>query len=365
MSTTENAVEPRTAPKPQPMRVSRSGRKPILAVTLGDAAGVGPELCLHLLNRVAEEELPYHVAVIGDIEILLRVSAEMDRDFRPHVLVREEFEETEEKAKLFKQHGSFVIDTPWLKDKNVEPGCVQKTCGKAAGEFIRYAVEGVLAGTFDGILTAPINKESLHLGGFDFPGHTEMLASLAGVSGEEAMLLFSEKISVGFATLHTALSNACAQLRSEEIVRVGLLMNRTLERLYSRPVRLGVLALNPHAGESGLFGREEIEIIQPAIAALEREGVMADGPLVPDAAFVPNVLHRFDGFLCMYHDQGSIPFKMLSFDEGVNLTMGLPLIRTSPDHGTAFDIAWQGIASPSSFFAAADLAGRLMRSDEN
>lgn len=347
-------------PQPEPFPISKSTPKSVLAVTLGDAAGVGPELCVRILERASQESLPYHVVVIGDIETLLRVSSSMKHSIRPATVTQEDFEKSRDKKGLIAGDTGMVIDTPWLKEGPFEPGSVQKVCGKASGEFIRYAVEGVLAGWFDGILTAPINKESLHLGGFDYPGHTEMLAHLGGVKGEEAMLLYSEPISVGFATLHTALSRACVALDTEEIARVGRLMNATLSKLRGRKVRLGVLGLNPHAGEGGLFGDEEDRIVRPAIDRLNSEGILADGPLVPDAAFTQNALHRFDGFVCMYHDQGSIPFKMVSFEEGVNLTMGLPFVRTSPDHGTAFDIAWRGVASPSSFFAAADLAGRLM-----
>jgi 4-hydroxythreonine-4-phosphate dehydrogenase len=241
----------------------------------------------------------------------------------------------------------------------VLPGQVQAACGRAAGGCIRHAVQGIQQGRFQGLVTAPINKESFHLGGFNYPGHTEMIADLLGLRGREAMLLYSERIAVSFVTLHASLHDACRSIRMDEIVRIGKLSAAALSRLRGHPARLGVLALNPHAGEGGLFGKEEIEIIRPAVEILRRAGIEADGPLVPDAAFTPAALGRFDGFVTLYHDQGAIPFKMLAFEEGVNLTLGLPIVRTSPDHGTAFDIAWQGKASPASFFAAADLAARL------
>jgi 4-hydroxythreonine-4-phosphate dehydrogenase len=312
--------------------------KPTLAVTMGDAAGVGPELCLRLLQRAAHSDLPYFPIVLADAALLRLVSGKTGIPFNGHG----------------------VEDLRLLPAGGIEPAMVQASCGKAAGGYIRHAVQGVLEGRYQGIVTAPINKESLHLGGFDFPGHTEMLADLSGCPGSEAMLLYSERIAVAFATLHTSLADACRSLRSEEIVRVGRLAAETVSQLRGRNARVGVLALNPHAGEGGLFGSEEADIIRPAIEEMRREGVVADGPLVPDAAFVPGNLSRYDCFVAMYHDQGGIPFKMLAFEEGVNLTMGLPIIRTSPDHGTAFDIAWTGKASPSSFFAAADLAARLV-----
>lgn len=355
--------ESETFPLPLPQIDPVDPTPPMLAVTLGDPAGVGPELCLRLIARSQREKLPYGLCIIGDIAPLRSAAEAAGLSLAGEVCSLEPFRREASSGRLGDLRVPLIVDTGFLSEKIVVPGEVQPHCGKASGEYIRFAAEGVLKGWFGGVLTSPINKESLHLGGFDFPGHTEMLASLCGVSGREAMLLYSERISVAFATLHTALAEACRSLRIEEIVRIGVLTDRTLRRLHGRPVRIGVLGLNPHAGENGLFGNEEATVIRPAIDKLEREGVLVDGPLVPDAAFVPDLIHRFEGYLCMYHDQGSIPFKMLSFDTGVNHTMGLPIVRTSPDHGTAFDIAWKGIASPSSFFAAADLAGRLMQGD--
>jgi 4-hydroxythreonine-4-phosphate dehydrogenase len=253
-----------------------------------------------------------------------------------------------------------VVDLGLLASEEVEPGMIQAACGHAAGEYIRYAVKGIQGGWFDAVVTAPLNKESLHLGGFDYPGHTEMLADLTGCLGKEAMLFYCDRVALTFATLHTALCDACRTLTVENIVRVGRLASEAVSKLRGKPVRLGVLGLNPHAGEGGLFGSTEKEVIAPAIQQLRAEGIDASGPLVPDAAFIPGHIGDYDCFVTMYHDQGAVPFKMLAFDEGVNVTMGLPIIRTSPDHGTAFDIAWKGEASPFSLFAAADLAVRLV-----
>ncbi len=313
--------------------------KPTIAVTLGDPAGVGPELCLRLIEKAYRDDLPYRPIIFGDLGVLRQVAERIDSPLRK----------------------DSVRDLRNLDSSRVEPGKIQAECGRAAGESIRAAVEGCRSGEFAAVVTAPIQKESLHLGGFDYPGHTEMIADLLGVRGREAMLLTSSSLSVAFATLHVSLAAAAKTLRSEEIVRVGRLAAEWLESLRGQSPRVGVLALNPHAGEGGLMGDEEQRLIRPALEALRRAGIRAEGPLVPDAAFTDRLRARFDVFVAMYHDQGSIPFKMLAFEEGVNVTMGLPIVRTSPDHGTAFDIAWKGIASPSSFFAAADLAARLVR----
>jgi 4-hydroxythreonine-4-phosphate dehydrogenase len=333
--------------------------RPRLAVTMGDAAGVGPELCLRLLDEAENGQTDFTPVLIGSAGILTRVSRLTGIPFKSAIVSKEN---ELENAYVLK---SAVLDKGAIENPGeVEPGKVQAVCGKACMGFIRAAVEGVLSGTFDAIVTAPLNKEALHLGGGgDFPGHTEMLGQFSGSRGKEAMLLYSEKISVTFATLHTSVLKACQSLKADEIVRVGKLAAETLERLRGKEALIGVLGLNPHAGEGGLFGSEETNIVAPAIERLRAEGVNAEGPLVPDAAFTDRNLARYDGFVTLYHDQGSIPFKMLAFEDGVNMTMGLPLIRTSPDHGTAFDIAWKGIASPSSFFASARLASAMAKTN--
>jgi 4-hydroxythreonine-4-phosphate dehydrogenase len=322
---------------------------------MGDPAGVGPELCLRLLNRAAIGEVSYIPVVIGNRAILERVSRATGLPFSARIqqLTSEGLSSGLDLA------GPMVLDLDIPGLERTVPGQVQAACGLAAGEFIRIAVEGTAQSIADAMLTAPLNKEALNLGGFPFPGHTEMLASLTGRQGREAMLLYSEEIAVTFATLHTALSRVPKTLHTETVVQVGKLAAETVGLLRGRDAKVGVLALNPHAGEAGLFGDEEERVILPAIERLRAEGIEVEGPLVPDAAFVPRTRERFDVFVTLYHDQGSIPFKMLAFEEGVNLTMGLPIVRTSPDHGTAFDIAWKGTASPASFFAAADLAIRL------
>jgi 4-hydroxythreonine-4-phosphate dehydrogenase len=225
----------------------------------------------------------------------------------------------------------------------------------------------------DAICTAPISKEGLRAAGYPYPGHTELLAHLMGAR-RFAMMLYSPTaraagggsqspttpFAVAFATLHCSLASVPGALRTERIVEVGELLAQYLRALGGgvRP-RLAVLGLNPHAGEQGIFGDEEARIVAPAVRRLRRRGLLVEGPLPPDTAFTPRALARYQGHVCLYHDQGCIPFKMVAFDSGVNVTMGLGLVRTSPDHGTAFDIAWRGLCRPRSFYSAYALAARL------
>jgi 4-hydroxythreonine-4-phosphate dehydrogenase len=240
----------------------------------------------------------------------------------------------------------------------VEPGRVQTACGKAALEAIELAARGCLAGRFAGIATCPIHKQAIHQAGSPHPGHTEMIASLCRCR-RFAMMLYSERIAVSFLTLHVPLSQVRGQLSVGRTVEVIELTADTLRRIRGREPRVAVLALNPHAGEEGLFGHAEAEVLVPAVEQARGRGLDVTGPLPADTAFTPAALDRYDGHVTCYHDQGGIPFKMLAFEDGVNFTMGLPICRTSVDHGTAFDIAWQGRASAASLLAAIRLARRL------
>jgi 4-hydroxythreonine-4-phosphate dehydrogenase len=189
-------------------------------------------------------------------------------------------------------------------------------------------------------------------------GHTEILAK-ATLSPNFALMLYSERIACSFVTCHQSLASVPGSLSSQRVVDVAQLTHEALLRIRGKAPRLGLLGLNPHAGEEGLFGREEIEILAPAVDEARRSGIFLSDPLPPDTAFMPGALEKFDGFVCLYHDQGGIPFKMLAFEEGVNITLGLPILRTSVDHGTAFDIAWNGKASAASLLSAIELAVRL------
>jgi 4-hydroxythreonine-4-phosphate dehydrogenase len=252
-----------------------------------------------------------------------------------------------------------IVDpTPEFAAGEVVSGTVQAANGAAAARWVEAAIDGCRDGRFAAMVTCPLNKEALAAGGVPFPGHTELLAHRCGVSGE-IMLMYDRKIAVALVTVHQAYTSVPGSLSVERIVHTGELLALALRRLRKGEPRIAVLGLNPHAGEHGLFGDEESRLVEPAVAELRRRGVTCDGPLPPDTAFAPMNRKRYAGHVCLYHDQGLIPFKALAFDDGVNVTLGLPIVRTSVDHGTAFDIAWQGKATHRSLVSAIGLAVKL------
>lgn len=308
-----------------------------IAITMGDAAGVGPEVCLKLLASadVPEDTRPL---IIGSAAVLRRVSAE---------------------CSLPMPAPDQIIDLAGIATDKLEPGKISAECGNAAYQYITHAIDGALAGTYHAVVTAPINKESLRAAGVDFPGHTEIFASRTG-SERTCMMQYSEEITATFVTCHCGYAEVPRLMTTARILEVIRLTNDALTRIKGRPPELVALGLNPHAGENGLFGnREEETIIIPALEAARAEGIPIVGPIPPDTAFIPARRKSSDCFICMYHDQGHIPLKALAFDSAVNVTLGLPIVRTSVDHGTAFDIAWKGIANPGSIRAAFKLACSL------
>jgi len=312
--------------------------RPTIAITLGDPAGIGPELALRAALDPAVLALCLPV-LIGDRALLARVGAALGLPV-PTAVVEPAVP-------------GFVADA-------IMPGRVQAAAGAAGAAWVAAAVDGCLAGTYAAMVTGPLNKAALAAAGVPFPGHTELLAARCAVTGE-VMMLHHADLAVALVTVHQSLASVPAAITPGRIVHVGRLLAQALRRLREprdTPPRLAVLGLNPHAGEGGLFGDEERAIV-PAVAELLQLGIDVDGPLPPDSAFTPDARARYDGWVCMYHDQGLIPFKALAFDQGVNVTLGLPIVRTSPDHGTAFDIAWRGVARHSSLVAAIALAARL------
>lgn len=312
---------------------------PILAVTMGDPAGVGPEVCLKLLQH-RDEVLPEaDLIIVGDREILARVS---ERTGLPMPLDSQ------------MRH----VDSLSCPGE-IDPGEVQATCGQAAFDYLKNAIEWATSGEATAIVTAPINKEALKAAGVDFPGHTEILTALTQ-SERTCMLQYSEEVTASFVTCHCGYAEVPQLLTRERLRDVIDLTHTALARIKGRPPRLVTLGLNPHAGEHGLFGNgEEENIIGPEVEEARSRGIDITAPIPPDTAFLPERRRTTDAFICMYHDQGHIPLKALAFDSAVNVTLGLPIVRTSVDHGTAFDIAWQGKANPGSMFAAAQLALQL------
>jgi len=238
------------------------------------------------------------------------------------------------------------------------PGKPDKASARASWDALEEAATLLASGEIQGVVTGPVSKEGLHSVGFPFPGQTEFFAGRAGIDNF-AMCLTGGSLTVGLVTIHVPLREAPQLLRTDEIVRVGRLLSEFLARRCGRPPRIAVAGLNPHAGEGGLFGNEEAETISPAVWELARSGNFT-GPHSPDTVFYRAAQGEYDGVLCMYHDQGLIPLKLLAFDSGVNVTLGLPYPRTSPDHGTAFDIAGTGRASRNSMLAAIKLAAELL-----
>jgi 4-phospho-D-threonate 3-dehydrogenase / 4-phospho-D-erythronate 3-dehydrogenase len=244
--------------------------------------------------------------------------------------------------------------------ESVQAGVVSAATGRAGFTYVERAIEAALAGEVAAVSTAPLNKEAMHAAGIEYPGHTEIFADRTKAP-RSCMMQYSEEITCTFVTVHVGYRDVPRLLTKERILDVIELTAEGLASLRGRQPKLVVLGLNPHAGEHGLFGdREEERIIIPAIEAARARGHDIEGPLPPDTAFLPWKRKATDAFVCMYHDQGHIPVKALAFDTAVNTTLGLPIVRTSVDHGTACDIAWQGKANPSSLFSAVRLALRLI-----
>jgi len=319
-------------------------RRPVIALTMGDPAGVGPEICLRALadTEVLERCDP---VLVGDPAVLHEVARRLALPCPTRIVSPQELSAGRNAA------GPAICPASDLRAADIQPGKVQKSCGRAAFQYVETAIRLALERVVAAVVTAPINKEALNLAGIGYPGHTEIFTALTRAP-RSCMLLASDAISCGFVTTHTAYAKVPEAISTRRVLDVIELTAAALTRLRGRPPRIVVCGLNPHAGEHGLFGDEEGRFIEPAIAAARDKGLAAEGPLPPDAAFLPSVRKRADAYVCLYHDQGHIPFKMLAFDTGVNITLGLPIVRTSVDHGTAFDIAWQGKANPSSLHQA-------------
>ena len=317
-----------------------------LAVTIGDPGGIGPEVVLKALPSVADECLPI---VIGDLSVIEDATRAfgMSRSIKTISNV----DDAAPSPGIL-----WCMDTKSLK--SYAKGKPAAGNGRACVDYIRSAVGLAMEKRVEGIVTAPISKEALKLAGFPWPGHTEMLAEFTRTR-EYAMMLVGRPLRVILVTIHTALRNVPALVTKERVLGTILLARKACTMLGIEEPHIAVAGLNPHAGESGVLGNEEIQEIIPAITEAKERGVTAEGPYPPDVIFHKAYHGDVDMVVCMYHDQGLIPLKMIAFDKGVNVTVGLPIIRTSPDHGTAYDIAWKGIADPSSMREAMRLALRL------
>ena len=323
---------------------------------MGDPAGIGPEV---VLKAVAEEEVRRVCipVMIGDAQLLAHTARTLDLQCGYDIVRHDE------------KFPDKISDTLIYHLDNiggyVEPGIESGTAGKAAAGYIEAAVRLCAAGAVDAIATAPINKRALFLGGYSFPGHTEFLAHLTGAE-EYAMAFVAANLRVVLISTHVPLSEAIRMVERDRIISIAQLTHRELKRWGIERPRIAVAALNPHGAEGGLFGVEEASEIMPAVEACRgQEGLDVRGPFSADTVFLRASRGEFDAVIACYHDQAMIPVKCLSFGEAVNVTLGLPFIRTSVDHGTAFDIAGKGLAEHSSMTAAITLAAELSaRADE-
>jgi 4-phospho-D-threonate 3-dehydrogenase / 4-phospho-D-erythronate 3-dehydrogenase len=327
--------------------------KPIIAITMGDPAGVGPEVCLQLLanQEVCDFATPI---VFGDARLLARCARQTGLPAPKRIL-----SEIDWPAQLHSIAEPAVLDIFGFDAEDFIPGIVSSRTGAAGYRYVEKSIEVAMAGHVAGVATAPLNKEALRAAGILYPGHTEIFADKTGAT-RACMFQYSEEVRASFVTVHCGYDEVPGLLSLERILDVIELTVEAMRRIRGTEPKIAVLGLNPHAGEHGLFGnREEENIIIPAIEAARAKGITIEGPLPPDTAFIPNKRRTTDAFICMYHDQGHIPLKALAFDTAVNTTLGLPIVRTSVDHGTACDIAWQGKANGSSLVEAVRLAVKL------
>ena len=306
----------------------------MIAVTVGDVCGIGPEI---VLKAMADPAIARRCIVVGDRGAVAAQARQLG------LPMPERFESV---AALSAPYPAF--------------GVIDARSGEAAYQFIKHAAAMAMAGKVGAVVTAPISKEAMHRAGHLYPGHTELLASLAG-DVEVRMMLANDELRVILVTIHEALGSAIGRIKRDLVLRTIEIAASGLERMGIAAPRIAVAGLNPHAGEGGLFGNEEIGEIAPAVAAARASGIDASGPYPPDTVFMQaRGFKRFDAVVAMYHDQGLIPVKYMGLDEGRNISLGLPFLRTSPDHGTAFDIAGQGIADPASMVSALKCAAAML-----
>jgi 4-hydroxythreonine-4-phosphate dehydrogenase len=324
---------------------------PFIGITMGDPAGIGPEVVIKALSShsVFNKCRP---VVFGDAAMLEKEKQGLKSGISINII-----DEIHQAAFSCGTLDLFSLSS--LNPDTVTHGHPDKETGKAMASYIVRAVSMALRGELDAIVTGPINKKSLQDAGYPYPGHTEMLAHLTNTR-DVVMMLAGENLRVVLVTIHCAIKQVPRLITTERILKTLLTTAAGLQGYFSIPApRIAVAALNPHAGEDGLFGGEEQEMIIPAIHQAQKQGVNTTGPYPSDTLFHQAARGKFDAVVCMYHDQGLIPLKLLHFADGVNITLGLPIIRTSVDHGTAYDIAGKGVADPSSLINAITIAASM------
>ena len=317
----------------------------MIGITMGDANGVGPEI---LLKAYRDNRLNLDFVVFGDFLVLEACNKHFQYGINLH------------KCESIKQKKSGclnIIDAGILAFDDLTIGKLSKKSGYASYHYVKTATEMAINGELDAIVTLPVNKEAVRLSIPNFSGHTELIAEMCN-ENHYTMMLASKDLIVTHVSTHVSMMDAVKNVTSERIFDVIKLTDNALKNIYSSYV-IAVAGLNPHAGEGGAFGREEIEQILPAIKRAQEDGISVVGPVPPDTVFLKAIKKQYQAVVCMYHDQGHIPMKLFNFDSGVNITLGLKIIRTSVDHGTAYDIAWKGIASTESFIEAVEYGQML------
>ena len=322
----------------------------LLAITMGCPVGIGPEIIIRFHEQARWRDMVYRPVVLGDLDVLARSASAL---------------------------GSKLPVVSWLPGDDIRPEAVNilslsalgddlswgqpdAGTGKAMAGYIEEAVRLINDGVLAGMVTCPITKSALKMAGYQYPGHTEMLAELCG-SKNYAMMMAGQRLRVTLVTIHVGLAQVADLLSPEKITGLISMTDQALKQDFGiKSPRLAVAGLNPHAGEGGMFGDEEQRLIIPALAEARKSGCLVEGPFPPDTVFNKAVDGHYDAVICMYHDQGLIPFKLIHFEDGVNVTLGLPIVRTSVDHGTAYDIAGQGKANSTSLAAAFDLAANIV-----
>lgn len=334
---------------------------PKLAITMGDPAGIGPEIIIKALEnkRIYYQCKPL---VTGDAKVMENAARQLNSSLKINPI-------KEVKDAKFEYGVIDVIDLECVDMSTFKQGEVQVQCGNTAFLAVRKAIDLAMANEVDGTVTAPLNKEALNLAGHHYDGHTEIYAHFTGTK-KYAMLLADATMRVIHVSTHVSLREACDRVKKDRIIEVTELINDACKQFGIENPRIGIAGLNPHASDNGLFGWEEEKEIIPAVNELKAQGYCVEGPVPPDTLFAKAKCGKFDGCVAMYHDQGHIPFKVVGFQwdaktgkmesaQGVNITLGLPIIRVSVDHGTAFDVAGKGIASPSAMLLSIDYATRM------
>jgi 4-hydroxythreonine-4-phosphate dehydrogenase len=324
--------------------------KPIIAITIGDFNGIGPEIAIKSVLHPTVRKICTPL-LIGPIAIF-------EQNVRQLKLKKKLVKAT---LPMLRHPGIPVIDVGDGIESDIQYGVPTKSSGKSAGAALERAVEFCIQGKVAAMVTSPVSKEALNMAGYSFPGQTEMIALLSRTQSV-AMLLVSKSMKIGLVTIHTGIKNIVAQISKEKIIEKLSIINESLKTDFRiKKPRLAVLGLNPHSGENGMIGLEENEIITPAIKEFLAAGAIAEGPFPADAFFGKHEYKRYDAVIAMYHDQGLIPLKMSSFGKGINFSAGLRIVRTSPDHGTAYDIAGKNRANLSSMLEAIKLAIQISK----